>query len=263
MHAIGIDMSKASFHAALDDDSVRTFKNTKEGIALFLKSIGDLLQAQETTTIGVESTGVYHLLFCTTVRGAGYPVVLINPLASHCFIAAKTLRQLKTDVVDARAVRSMVQAGLGRLFVETEQILALKTLVTQREGLVTIRAAMKHQREARRVRNSAIAQTLYDPAPALMAKLETEIRKLESQFLGYEPAPSAFCEPSPASERFQQLCLSRTSVTFDDSPLPKVLLPTSVSTAVSIRVARRSTERASSASEAIAICAPSSTMPPS
>jgi hypothetical protein len=32
MLAIGIDMSKATFHAALDDLLVKRFKNTTEGI---------------------------------------------------------------------------------------------------------------------------------------------------------------------------------------------------------------------------------------
>src|ERR1700674_255988 len=103
MLAIGIDMSKATFHAALDDLLVRKFKNTKEGIDTFINSIRSLGHAPGVTTIGVESTGVYHLLFCTRLTAEGYSVMLINPLESHRFIAARSLRQLKTDAVDARA----------------------------------------------------------------------------------------------------------------------------------------------------------------
>jgi hypothetical protein len=42
MHAIGIDMGKASFHAALSDTTVKKFKNTSEGIdALLVKYAAD------------------------------------------------------------------------------------------------------------------------------------------------------------------------------------------------------------------------------
>jgi hypothetical protein len=47
------------------------------------------------------------------------------------------LRRRKTDTIDAKTIRSMV-IRRGRLFVETDEILALKALVTEREGLVDL-----------------------------------------------------------------------------------------------------------------------------
>jgi transposase len=68
-HAIGIDISKASFHAALDDLLVKKFKNTEEGIDAFIAHLSSLRCTPKETVIGVESTGVYHLLFCTRLTG--------------------------------------------------------------------------------------------------------------------------------------------------------------------------------------------------
>ena len=130
MLAIGSDMSKATFHAALDDLLVRKFKNTGERIDAFAVDIASLGHVPTETTIGVESTGVYHLLLCTKLTQAGYTVMLINPLESHCFIAAQSLRQRKTVTIDAKSIRAMVLAGVGRPFVETDEVLALKALVS-------------------------------------------------------------------------------------------------------------------------------------
>jgi transposase len=188
MLAIGIDMSKATFHAALDDLLIRKFKNTKEGIDTFIANIASLGHVSTETTIGVESTGVYHLLFCTKVMQAGYTVILINPLESHRFIAARTLRNRKTDEIDAKAIRAMVLAGIGRPFVETDEVLALKALVSERDGLIGIRTTMKNQREARTVRTRAISKPLRDPSVSVMSALDMEIKFIEAHLLVHAPA---------------------------------------------------------------------------
>lgn len=188
MLAIGIDMSKATFHAALDDLLVRKFKNSADGIVAFISEVKTLGHDPEETTIGVESTGVYHLLFCTKLTQAGYSVMLINPLESHRFIASRTIRQRKTDAIDAKAIRAMVQVGVGRPFVETDEVLALKALVTEREGLVAMRAVMKNHREARVTRARALSRPVHDPSISVMAALEMEIHILEGHLLSYAPA---------------------------------------------------------------------------
>jgi transposase len=112
MLAIEIDMSKATFHAALDDLLVRKFKNTNDGINSFLDALQSLGHAPVQTTIAVESTGVYHLLFCMRITGAGYTVMIVNLLEAHYFVAAKSLRQQKTDTIDAKHIRAMALAGV-------------------------------------------------------------------------------------------------------------------------------------------------------
>ena len=61
MQYIGIDMSKDTFHAALDEKSIREFSNTRTGMATFMLWLKEHACAQITTSIGVEATGVYHL----------------------------------------------------------------------------------------------------------------------------------------------------------------------------------------------------------
>lgn len=187
MHAIGIDMSKASFHAALDDTTVKKFRNTADGICALLAEITARGATTTDATIAVESTGVYHLLLCTTLADAGCRVMIINPLESHRFVAAQSLRRRKTDEIDALALRQMAVLGLGRLFIETSEVLTLKALVTEREGLVGMLATMKQRREARVVRRRSVSAPLYDPSPTVMAALETEIHQIEARFYDYAP----------------------------------------------------------------------------
>jgi len=154
MIAIGIDMSKATFHAALDDSLVQKFKNTPEGIDTFIAAI-PLGHVPGDVAIGVESTGVYHLLLATTLTNAGYRIVVMNPLESYRFAAAQSLRNRKTDAGDARSIRAMVLHGVGRPFLETNDVLTLKALVSEREGLVDMLRTARQHREARSVCQTA------------------------------------------------------------------------------------------------------------
>jgi transposase len=159
-----------------------------------IKALG---HAPRATVVGVESTGVYHLLFATRLTAAGYSLMLINPLESHRFIAARTLRDRKTDEIDAKAIRAMVLAGVGRPFVETDEVLALKALVAERDGLVGLRSTMKQHREARTVRSHAISQPLRDPSVSIMYALDTEIQLIQSQFPLHAPATQQLLRSIP------------------------------------------------------------------
>lgn len=196
MHAIGIDMSKASFHAALDEGSVKKFSNSPEGIEALLAHVAARC-APKDATVAVESTGVYHLLLCITLSSAGCRVMIINPLESHRFSEAQSLRRRKTDAVDAQVLRTMAQLGLGRLFTETSEVLTLKALVTERDGLVDMLTTLKQHREARTVRRRALAAPLYDPSPSVMIALQTSIGQIEAQFLNYAPETQSLLRSIP------------------------------------------------------------------
>lgn len=187
MLAIGIDISKATFHAALDDATVKTFTNSHEGLALFLDTLEKRGHIPANTTVGVESTGVYHLLLCVTLKKVGYTILLINPLESHRFLAAQSLRRRKTDAIDARLIRTMVERGIGRPFIETDDVLTLKALIADRDCLVRMRRMLLNQAEARMVREQALMHELYDPSLSVQAALEVEIRMLERHLARYEP----------------------------------------------------------------------------
>ncbi len=50
--------------------------------------------------------------------------MIINPLESHRFMAARTLRDRKTDTLDAINLRMMIRTGIDRPFIETDESLA-------------------------------------------------------------------------------------------------------------------------------------------
>ena len=78
MNAIGIDMAKDTFQAAFNDTVVRQFENTEVGIEKFISFLSRYDSAH--VTVGVEATGVYHLLLCARLSLSGWRIVVINPL---------------------------------------------------------------------------------------------------------------------------------------------------------------------------------------
>ena len=186
MYAIGIDMSKRSFHAAFDEHTVQVFTNTTTGVQAFVTALEGRGMTRTDTAIGVEATGAYHLLFCTYLREHDWPVRVINPLESSKVIQAQSLRRVKTDRTDALAVRQAVLLGLGYPFTDTRVVLALKALVVERHGLVELRTTLKQQQEAHRVKQEAVGE-LHDSATPVLKAIRREVRIIEARFQEYEP----------------------------------------------------------------------------
>ncbi len=178
MHAIGIDMAKDTFWAAFDDTTSRQFRNTEEGINEFTASLNVELLVRLNTTIGVEATGVYHLLLCARLKKNGWRSVVINPLITNRMITAG-LRKVKTDRTDALIIRKAVLAGHGYEFTDTPDTLALKTLVTERAALVQVRAGMRQRIHAHGVRNEAASSTMHDSFSHTMKALSKDIKNIE------------------------------------------------------------------------------------
>jgi transposase len=199
MIAIGIDMSKLTFHAALDESTVCVFQNSDEGIASF---IALLPNEQSEIAIGVEATGAYHLLLSARCRNAGLRILIINPLEAWRVMQAMSLRKLKTDRADALAIRRMVLQGLGRPYTETDDTLALKALMVDRIGLVAIRASLKQRYEARSTKQKAVGVTLHDGFAKLETSLAKEIKAIERQFLKYAPATQCLLRSIPGVGTF-------------------------------------------------------------
>ena len=196
MQYIGIDMSKMSFHAALDEKNVQVFKNSIEGIHDFLQTITDLRCAKENTIIGTEATGVYHFLFCETLRMLGWQIKVINPLLSHKVIES-TLRRVKTDHHDAIAIRKAVLLGMGYPYTDTPEILALKTLVVEREALVRMRAETKQRIHNHSIREKATGMNLHDSFSGTIKIFSYEIREIEKKMKVYEPATQKLLQSIP------------------------------------------------------------------
>ncbi len=185
MQAIGIDMSKDTFHAAFDDRKVMKFANTHEGIEDFMTMIEECGFPMTDTTIGVEATGVYHLLFAVTLTDHSWDVVVINPLESHRLITAG-LRTVKTDRLDSLKIRTMVAIGKGYRFTDTTDVIALKALVVERQSLVEMRKMTKQRMEVHRLKEVATGVMLHDSFTAVLAVLGEEIKEIEHHMGEYE-----------------------------------------------------------------------------
>ena len=178
-------MSKASFHAALNDSSVEVFANTPEGIGEFMGALRTCECIPEDTTIGVEATGVYHLLFCRVLTDKGWKVMVINPMLSHRVITA-SLRRVKTDRHDAQSLREATRMGFGYRFIDTPDVLALKALVTERAALAKMRGQVKTMTGSHTTREEATGLPLHDSFAMTLATLSSEIAAIEQKMDTYE-----------------------------------------------------------------------------
>lgn len=147
MFCIGIDMSKKDFHAAFDDGLVRPFPNDADGFGMFVSTMETNGGVSGETSVGVESTGVYHLPLCRYLSSRGWKAFVLNPIVVSRFAKAR-IRVVKTDKQDAVVVREALLSGAGHPFSEPEGSAALKGLVMERDGLVKIRVQLKGRLEA-------------------------------------------------------------------------------------------------------------------
>src|SRR5713226_3033959 len=179
MQTIGIDMAKDTFHAAFDDHKVLKFENTPAGIEEFMTTLEDDDFPITDTRIGVEATGVYHLLFAVTLREHSWDVVVINPLESHRMIT-QGLRTVKTDRLDALKIRK------GYLFTDTKEVMDIKSLVVERQALVEMRKMTKQRRDVHRLKEAATGFAFYDSFTTVLEALSEEIKHIERSMRGYE-----------------------------------------------------------------------------
>lgn len=186
MNSIGIDMSKDVFHAAFDELTVREFANDEAGISAFLSRLRERGCAPSETEVGVEATGVYHLLLAATLGREGWPCRVINPLITSRLIRS-TLRRVKTDRKDAVVVRKALTLGEGYRFIETPEIQRLKALVQERESLSRVAAQCKQWQHVHDVRASAIPGRTAGGFKAVIDLLKREIAEKAKAMAKIEP----------------------------------------------------------------------------
>ena len=186
MNTIGVDMSKDTFHACFGTDDVEIFENTKRGINKFISRLGSFSFELSDTTIGVEATGAYHLLFAEILRKNGWDIVVINPLLTNR-LNKTTLRNVKTDRADARSIRQAVILGYGYRYTDMPDVLRLKTLVQERLGLKRMHAECLQRRHAHNYKARAIDVPVPNCFQSVEANLCKEIKALERQIVAVVP----------------------------------------------------------------------------
>lgn len=199
---IGIDMAKATFDACFSDEkNVKTFENNERGINLFFQTIQTQLNTFETTApraviIGVESTSVYHLLFCMRATEKGYVVKLINSLVTNKY-SQRNIRKTKTDKIDARIIRYCTIQGEGYIFNETRDTLTLKHLVREREFLGQMKSITTLRMTSIAFKNVALKYTLPSVNKDILHCIETKMKQVEKQLKAYRKEEQKLLQSIP------------------------------------------------------------------
>jgi len=181
MDYIGIDVSKDTFHVAWNAVAeVSVFANDNEGITSFEDSLHHRQFQKEHTKIGLESTGIYHLLLCVLLTDHGWDVNVINPYITSKAIHA-TLRHVKTDVKDARAIRSVLIAGHGYRFTDTPAILKLKALLREYAALVKLKTRCKNLIRVHETYQKTTEKKINSVFPRLCLSLEKNLKEMRRQ----------------------------------------------------------------------------------
>jgi transposase len=196
MNAIGVDMSKDTFHACFDTDDIEIFENTKRGINKFIHHLISYNFESSETKVGVEATGAYHLLFAETLRKEGWQIIVINPLITNR-LNKTSLRKVKNDRVDSRTVRQAIILGHGYRYTDTPEILRLKTLVQERMGLKRMHAECLQRRHAHSYKERAIEIPVPDCFQSVAANLRKEIKALERQMVAVLPETQTLLRSIP------------------------------------------------------------------
>lgn len=222
MNYVGIDTSKADFHACFGD-STRRFPNDTEGYRALARAMRRAGFSPADTEVGTEATGAYHLPMCAHLSGAGWTVRVINPLLTNR-LAKSRIRQAKTDRIDAGIVRRSLAAGDGRAFGDISGVLALKSLVAMRNGLVRSRTEMRGRLEAQGWKDRASGADCSGHLEAAIRAVSGEIKAVEARFRDYAKEEQDLLRSIPGIGQASAAALVATVGDIRKFPSPKKLV---------------------------------------
>ena len=151
MVCVGIDVAKdkhdcfilSSEGKVLAD--VFTIANNRDGFETLLRTIRSCAAPAENIKVGLEATGHYSYNLLGFLLEKGMPPFLINPLHTNLYRKSLSLRQTKTDRIDARTIASMLMSDvdLKSYTVTAYHNEELKSLTRYRFDKVQDRAKLK------------------------------------------------------------------------------------------------------------------------
>ena len=118
MVCVGIDVAKdkhdcfilSSEGEVLAD--VFTIANNRDGFELLLQTIRSCARPTDNIKVGLEATGHYSYNILGFLLENGLHTFLINPLHTNLYRKSLSLRQTKTDRIDARTIASMLMSDV-------------------------------------------------------------------------------------------------------------------------------------------------------
>ena len=184
MTVLGIDVSKADFHACLIQESRRSRKSFPNANAGYRQLLTWLKNRKcDRVHVCMEATGAYWLGLASAIAASEIPVSVVNPSRIALF-ARSQLRRTKTDEVDAEIIAEFCRTQQPELWTPpAPETLELRGLLTYRDQLVNHRIALKQM--ATQLRMSATLTRVHDEQTEALdqaiEQVEEQMRAVVSQ----------------------------------------------------------------------------------
>ena len=148
---VGIDVAKDKHDCFITNSDgeilfkVFTIPNTLNGFDDLYQKILSVTEDVNKVKVGLEATGHYSYNLLGYLIDKGFPTYVINPLHTNLYRKSLSLRQTKTDKVDAHTIASMLMSDVNlKSYSDTSyHNEELKSLTRYRFDKVRERAALK------------------------------------------------------------------------------------------------------------------------
>lgn len=116
---VGIDVAKDKHDCFITNfDGEVLFKaftipNNLDGFDDLYQKISSVMEAVDKVKVGLEATGHYSYNLLGYLIDKGFPTYVINPLHTNLYRKSLSLRQTKTDKVDAHTIASMLMSDVN------------------------------------------------------------------------------------------------------------------------------------------------------
>lgn len=116
---VGIDVAKDKHDCFITDSDGKvlfktfTIPNNRDGFETLFHRIESVSDGLAKVKVGLEATGHYSYNLLGFLIDKGLPTFVINPLHTNLFRKSLSLRQTKTDKVDAHTIALMMMSGVN------------------------------------------------------------------------------------------------------------------------------------------------------
>lgn len=155
MHYVGVDIAKRTHSAAVLDAQGTVvaepflFDNTSQGFAYFLMRLGSIGVSCDDCRIAMESTGHYWFALLDFLIIHGFEPIVINPIQTDAYRKVDSVRQAKTDIIDAVLIADLVRVKPFAPWSRGDELCdSLKQLTRYRSALVSQSTRIKNKTTA-------------------------------------------------------------------------------------------------------------------
>jgi transposase len=188
---LGVDVSKATFHAALlvgESCLQEKFANDTDGFTELKKWMSS--NTQEDVWVCIEATGRYSHGLAMDLHTAGLKVSVVNPRYVKHFGESLGSRS-KTDPRDARLVAEFCRRMEPRTWKPpTAEVLEFRERVRRREALVAFRAS-----EKTRLQTPGLCDVVKDSIDEVIEKMTEAIETMDELIAGYAAEHETLSRP--------------------------------------------------------------------